>query len=86
MDALIWLVLACVLGFFGYVLYTRQFKWLLGVIRNIIVGIVAILIFNMMFYYMDLDVQVGVNTITAMVVGVLGAPGFILLYAIQMLL
>ncbi|MCL2216698.1 MAG: pro-sigmaK processing inhibitor BofA family protein [Defluviitaleaceae bacterium] len=84
MSAIMWLVAALGFGFFAYLLYTRQFKWLLGVVRNVALGIVGILLFNFLFSGMEL--AVGINAITAMVVGLLGAPGFLLLYAAQMLL
>jgi len=78
-----WLFLAFGFGFFAYLMYTRQFKWLLGVVRNLALGVVGILIFNFLFSSMEL--AVGVNPITALTVGLLGAPGFLLLYATQML-
>ncbi|MCL2841091.1 MAG: pro-sigmaK processing inhibitor BofA family protein [Defluviitaleaceae bacterium] len=83
MSATMWLVAALGFGFFAYLIYTRQFKWLLGVVRNIALGIGGILLFNFLFAGMGL--AVGINAVTAMVVGLLGAPGFLLLYATQML-
>jgi len=84
MNAMMWLVAALGFGFFAYLLYTRQFKWLLSVTRNVALGVIGILIFNFLFSGMGL--AVGINAITALVVGLLGAPGFLLLYAAQMLL
>ena len=83
MSATMWLVAALGFGFFAYLMYTRQFKWMLGVVRNTIIGVAGILIFNLMLA--GLGLAVGVNAVTALVVGVLGAPGFLLLYAAQML-
>ena len=83
MSAVMWLVLALGFGFFAYMLYTRQFKWLLSVVRNIALGIVGILLFNYLFS--DMGLAVGINAVTALIVGLLGAPGFLLLYAAQML-
>jgi len=84
MDGVMWLVLAIGFGFFAYLLYTRQFKWLVTVIRNTALGVVGILIFNFLFSGMGL--AVGINAITALIVGLLGAPGFLLLYATQILI
>jgi len=77
---------AAVLGivFFGYLLYTRQIKWLLGVIRNMTVGTVAMLVFN--FLFINMGVAVGVNAVTVLIVGLLGAPGLLLLYAGRVLI
>jgi len=84
MTAMMWLIAALGFGFFAYLLYTRQFKWLLGVVRNIALGVIGILLFNFLFSGMGL--AVGINAVTALVVGLLGAPGFLLLYAAQMLI
>jgi pro-sigmaK processing inhibitor BofA len=69
--------------FLGYLLYTRQMKWLVGVARNSALGVLGILICNVLFSGFGL--AVGVNAITVLVVGILGAPGFLMLYATQML-
>jgi len=84
MNPIMWLIAALGFGFFAYLLYTRQFKWLLGVVRNAAFGVAGILIFNFLFSGMGL--AVGINALTTMVVGLLGAPGFLLLYATQMLI
>ena len=83
MDPIIWLMAALGLGFFVYLLYTGQFKWLLGVVRNMVLGIVGILGLNVLLSGMGL--AVGVNAITVLVVGLLGLPGFLFLYAAQFL-
>ncbi|MCL1842913.1 MAG: pro-sigmaK processing inhibitor BofA family protein [Defluviitaleaceae bacterium] len=83
MDYLMWLIIALGFGIFAYLFYTRQFKWLFGVARNAAFGIVGILLFN--FFFGGFGIAVGVNAVTTMVVGLLGAPGFLLLYATQLL-
>ena len=84
MGNLMWLMLALGAGFLAYLLYTRQFGWLLRVIRNMAVGVAGILVFNMMLTGFGLSV--GINAVTALIVGLLGAPGFMLLYAAQMMI
>ena len=84
MDSIMWLMLALGAGFIAYLLYTRQFGWLVRVVRNMALGIAGILVFNMMLSGFGLSV--GINAITALIVGLLGAPGFMLLYAAQMML
>ena len=84
MTPIMWLVAALGFGFVAYLLYTKQFKWLLGVVRNATLGVIGILLFNSLFS--GLGLAVGINAITTIVVGLLGAPGFLLLYATQMLL
>ena len=84
MDSFMWLMLALGAGFLAYLLYTRQFGWLIRVVRNMALGIAGMLVFNLMLAGMGLSV--GINAITALVVGLLGAPGFLLLYAAQMMI
>ena len=84
MDSLMWLMLALGAGFLAYLLYTRQFGWLVRVIRNMALGVAGMLVFNLMLSGFGLSV--GINAVTALVVGLLGAPGFLLLYAAQMMI
>ena len=84
MDSFMWLMLALGAGFLAYLLYTRQFGWLIRVVRNMALGVAGMLVFNVMLA--GLGLSVGINAITALVVGLLGAPGFLLLYAAQMMI
>ena len=83
MEPVIWLMLALCAVFLAYLLYTGQFKWLLGVIRNMALGIAGILGLNILLA--GTGVAVGVNAITALIVGLLGLPGLLLLYATRLL-
>ena len=83
MSPVMWLLAALGVGFFAYLLYTGQFKWMLGVVRNMALGVLAILGANALL--VGVGLSVGVNAITALVVGLLGIPGFLFLYAAQML-
>lgn len=84
MDSFLWLLLAAGVGFLAYLLYTKQYKWLLGVARNSALGIAGLLMFN--FFFSGFGLTVGINAVTVLVVGILGAPGFLLLYTAQLLL
>jgi len=79
-----WLMLALGAGFVAYLLYTRQFGWLIKVIRNMAFGVVGMLVFNMMLS--GFGFSVGINAVTALIVGLLGAPGFMMLYAAQLMI
>jgi len=83
MDSIIWFMLALGFGFLAYLLYTRQFRWVLGVVRNIVIGIIAMLGLNFVLY--ERGLAVGVNAITALIVGLLGIPGLLLLYVTRFL-
>jgi inhibitor of the pro-sigma K processing machinery len=69
--------------FFAYLFYTQQMKWLIGVTRNAACGVAGLLLFNI--FFSSLGLAVGINAITVLTVGILGAPGFLLLYATQAL-
>ena len=83
MDTMMWVILGLAVSFAGLLLYTRQFSWLLKVGRNMIIGAGGIFLANMALAGVGL--AVGVNVITALVIGVLGVPGFMMLYFAQML-
>ena len=83
MDPIVWLMAALAVGFFVYLLYTGQFKWLLGVARNMALGVAGILGLNALLAGAGL--VVGINVVTALVVGLLGIPGVLFLYAARWL-
>ena len=83
MNIFMWLVVALAVIFLAYVLYSGQLRWLVGVVRNMALGIVGILGANMLLG--GIGLTVGVNVITVMTVGLLGLPGFLLLYGVGML-
>ena len=78
MDLIMWLMIGLGAVFFGYLLYTGQFKWLIGVVRNMALGVVGILGLNAVLS--GFIPAVGVNAVTALVVGLLGVPGILFLY------
>ena len=84
MSSFMWLIMALGTGFLAYLLYTRQFGWLLRVVRNMAFGVAGMLSFN--FLLSDFGLSIGINVITTLIVGLLGAPGFLLLYTTQMML
>lgn len=81
MDPVLILLIVLGIGFAGYLLYSGQFRWVFGVVRNMFLGIGAIFGINFILPSM----AVGVNAVTAIIVGLLGLPGFLLLYAARLL-
>jgi len=82
MDTVFWMFVALGVGFLAYVIYSGQLRWLLSVVRNGVLGIVGILGLNALLSgFTSAGIAVGVNIITVLVVGLLGLPGFALLYA-----
>jgi hypothetical protein len=75
------ILLALAGAFVSYLIYSRQTKWFVGVARNSVCGIGGLLLFNFAFP----SIAVGINAVTVLIVGVLGVPGFFLLYATRLL-
>jgi len=71
-------------GFLAYLIYTKQYKWGVSVARNAALGTGGILVAN--FALGGVGLAVGVNALTVLIVGILGIPGFLLLYASSWLL
>ena len=80
MDYWIWIAIAG-LGLVAILFFNRQVKFAFDLIRNAVLGGVGIWIANMLLAPMGL--AVGVNVLTLFIVGVLGVPGFMLLYLSQ---
>ena len=80
MDYWLWMAIAG-MGFAAVLFFSRQIKMIFGVVRNAVLGIMGILAFNIILAPMGL--AVGVNIMTVFIVGVLGVPGFLLLYLTQ---
>ena len=77
-----WLWIAVVgLGLVAMLFFNRHIKAAFNVIRNAGLGILGILACNMLLAPVGL--AVGVNVLTVFIIGVLGIPGFFLLYLTQ---
>jgi len=76
--------LPAVIALVLFILIVRiPIKWFLRLLLNICIGFLALLILN--FAGSFIGVTIGVNWITALVVGVLGLPGVALLLILRWL-
>lgn len=73
-------IIACVL----LVVFARPIRTLIKIAVNSAVGGIAIIIFN--FISQLFGFFIGVNALTAVTVGILGIPGFIMLLMLQLIL
>lgn len=53
-----------------------------NVMLRLVFGALGIYILNSIFAHMDFNIMVGINLETMAVIGLLGAPGFVMLYGI----
>jgi len=79
------MIAGCIL-FIAFLFFQKVFKKALKfLIRGVVWG-VGLLICNTMLAMAGIGVVVGVNLVTFLVVAFLGFPGFVLLYATQLVL
>lgn len=64
-------------------LLKKKAQFLLAFLVRMIVGVIAIVFTNKFFASQELELMVGVNPVSVLTVGVLGAGGFLLLYGIM---
>lgn len=80
MNYWLWMAVA-MLGLIAIMFFSRQIKATFNIIKNAALGTIGILACNMLLAPMG--IAVGVNALTVFIVGVLGIPGFLLLYLTQ---
>ena len=79
----IWLAVAG-LGLVSVLYFNRQLKTFLKLVRNGILGALGIWAGNFLLGFAGIGgFYVGINFLTVLVVGVLGLPGYIMLYLTQ---
>ncbi len=61
----------------------QRFDLIVNFALRIVGGLLAIYILNIVLKSFSIDMAVGLNGITALTVGLLGLPGFALLYALS---
>lgn len=75
------IIIICVaLILFGIV--KHRYDLLVNFGLRIVAGLVGIYLLNTLFHSLGLGVEVGTNSFTALVIGLLGLPGFIVVYGI----
>lgn len=61
----------------------QRFDLIVNFALRIVGGLLAIYILNIVLKSFSIDMAVGLNGVTALTVGLLGLPGFALLYALS---
>lgn len=60
----------------------QRFEWIVNVGLRAVAGLLAIYILNNKLQNFSIDVAVGMNAFSALTIGTLGLPGFVLLYGL----
>ena len=81
-DIIMLMIGACVILII-YLLFTNPIKTLVRIVIGCAVGAVGMLAANS--FLAPLGVFVGINPVTVLIVGVLGLPGFVMLYIASLL-
>ena len=58
-------------------------KWIGNVLLRMVFGAIGIFAMNAIFFAISKNIVVGINIESMATIGLLGAPGFILLYAVS---
>lgn len=77
-QTIFWMAVAC-LVFIGLLIFAKPLKVLVRIMVQGVLGCIGIFLMN--FLMGSFGVSVGINILTAFIIGVLGLPGFVLLYA-----
>ncbi|MEG2381172.1 MAG: pro-sigmaK processing inhibitor BofA family protein [Oscillospiraceae bacterium] len=65
-------------------LFMKPLKWLFGLMISCLIG--GICIWGLNFITAGIDLHIALNPITAMIAGVMGVPGVIMTYILQIFL
>lgn len=68
---------------FLFCFFRKNYDMLLNYLLRTIMGCVAIYALNSILYATGINIGVGLNGLTILAVGVLGIPGYIMLYLIS---
>lgn len=79
MDGIIWLILGLVVAFIAFKIVKGSIKLLI----NGIVGVVVLWIVN--FFGASIGITIGINIVTALVAGIFGIPGVIVMVILNLL-
>jgi len=66
-------------------LFSAPMRWAFKLLINAALGFVGLLAFNALSQWLGLNVNLSLNWINAVVIGILGLPGFALLLLLQWL-
>jgi len=75
-----WMIVICII-FVGLVVFAKPVKYILRFLAQAVCGMFLAMVFN--FILAPFSVAVGVNYLTFVVSGLLGLPGFAMLYFVS---
>lgn len=61
----------------------KQIEWLMNIVMRSILGIIAIYFINLTLAEVGISLGVGINAVTVLTSGILGIPGLLALYGIE---
>ena len=76
------LIVYGIIGIFILALIIKFFKWPLKILLNGIFGVFILYIVN--FFGANFGIHIGINIVTALIAGILGIPGVIVLIIFKM--
>ncbi len=82
-QLIIWLLIGCILFAFA-LFFSKPIKTIARIFVQGIIGSTFMFVLN--FLLIPLKISVGINVLTAFIIGVLGLPGLVTLYILQVML
>ncbi len=82
-QVIVWMIICCII-FLVLLLFARPLRFVARTATGALIGAVCMAIMNTALT--PFGVSVGINLITALIVGFLGAPGFLTLYVAAFIL
>lgn len=79
-QVIMWMIAACVI-FAGFLLFSKPLKAAARIFIQAVIGTALMYVVN--FILSPFSLAVGINLLTAFIVGVLGLPGLCALYILQ---
>lgn len=85
LDSKIFIVIIVICTVLLVVSFIKQkFDLIINFGIRIVAGFLAIYIINTLLQSFSIDLSVGINAINALTIGILGLPGFVLLYGLAL--
>lgn len=77
------IIIALAAGFMVYGIKKKKMELFLNFVLRIAAGALAIYLVNVILQTLKIQINVGINSYNLLAIGVLGTPGFLLLYGIS---
>jgi len=75
-----WMIIICLI-FIGLIVFAKPVKYILRFLIQAVGGMLLVIVFN--FILAPFSIAIGLNYLTLFIIGLLGLPGFAMLYIVS---